>query len=121
MYITEGQKALNKQKGSDFMTKTKKLTLSILAAFVLAGVLAVCFSLNAAATVNSEELTLRIHGREIQGEYIDEIDCRGYRHIKLISNIPNDMSDHAVLINVDAPVGENIRVIDDEETLDKFG
>lgn len=103
------------------MTKTKKNIFSAIAVFALIAVLAVCFSINASAAVSGEKLTFSIRGQEMQGEYIDEINSRGYRHIEFISYVPIDMSNYAVIINVDAPFGKNIRVIDDEETLEKFG
>lgn len=103
------------------MTKTKKIIFSAIAVFSVIAVLAVCFSIKGAAAVSGEKLTFSVRGQELQGEYIDEINSRGYRHIEFISYVPTDMSDYAVIINVDAPVGENIKVIDDEKTLDKFG
>ncbi len=103
------------------MTTTKKCIFPAIAVFALIAVLAVCFSIGAVATVSGEELMFSVRGQELKGEYIDEIDSRGYRHIEFISNVPIDMSDYAVIINVDAPVGDKIKVIDDEETLKKFG
>ncbi len=103
------------------MITTKKIFFSAFAVFALIAVLVVCFSINAQAAVSGKKMTFIIRGQEYLGEYIDEIDSRGYRHIEFISDVPIDMSNYAVAINVDAPVGENIKVIDDEETLEKFG
>lgn len=103
------------------MTTTRKNIFSAIAVFALIVVLAVCFSIKAAAAESGEKLTLNVGGRELQGEYIDETNSRGYRHIKFTSYVPIDMLNYAMIINVDAPVGENIKVIDDAETLDKFG
>lgn len=102
------------------MTKAKKIVcLAALLPLIVA--LVVCISINAAATVDGEELTLSIHGQEIRGAYIDTVSKSGYRHIEFVSYIPYDMDNYAVIIDVNAPVGENVNIIDDEETLEKFG
>ena len=103
------------------MTKTKKNVFSVIAAFALIAVLAVCLSMNAAAKkVSGEKVTFSIREQEYQGEFIDEIDSRGNRHIEFISYLPINMSNYAMIIDVDAPVGDNIKIIDDVDTLDEL-
>ena len=102
------------------MTKTKKTVFSTIAALALIVVLAVCFSMKAAAKVSGEELTFSIRGQEYRGEFIDETNRHGNRHVEVISYLPIDTSNYAMIVDLDAPVGDNIKIIDDVETLDKF-
>lgn len=102
------------------MTKSKKFFFSTVVVFALIAVLAVCLPKNATAKVNGEKVTFSIRGQEYQGEFSDEIDSRGNHHIEFISYLPINMSNYAVVVDVDAPVGDNIKIIDDDETLDEL-
>lgn len=53
-------------------------------------------------------------GEEMEGGYSDYVDSRGYRHITFSTVLPMDEENFAVIIDVDAPQGENVRVLTDE-------
>ena len=53
-------------------------------------------------------------GEEFKGGYSDYVDGRGYRHITFSTVLPMDEENFAVIIDVDAPQGENVRVLTDE-------
>lgn len=103
------------------MTKTKKIFIPVIIVFALIAVLAVCFTPKASAELSGEMITLNIRGHEIEGEYIDVVDDSGNRHIELRSDVPVEIARYAVIINVDAPFGDNITIIDDDETLETIG
>ena len=66
-----------------------------------------------AATQNSV-IHFVMGGRMIEGEYYDYVDKDGFRHISFGAALPIDAEDFAVIYDVDAPKGENVRVITDE-------
>ena len=50
-------------------------------------------------------------GREINGDYNDYVDSKGYRHITFSAELLVDESNFAVIYDVDKPWGENVRVV----------
>lgn len=102
------------------MTKTQKILIPGIILFALIAVLAVCLTPKASAELSGEMITLNIRGQEIEGEYIDVVDDSGNRHIELRSDVPVEIARYAVIVNVDAPFGDNITIVDDDETLGKI-
>ncbi len=50
-------------------------------------------------------------GEEIEGEYRDYVDSKGFRQISFSAVMPMDDRNFAIIFDVDAPRGENVRVI----------
>ena len=59
-------------------------------------------------------------GREIEGEYYDYVDKKGYRQVYFGATIPLYERNFAVIYDVDAPRGENVRVLTKETDPDFF-
>ena len=53
-------------------------------------------------------------GIEIEGEYYDYVDKKGFRHISFSAELPIDEENYAIIYDVDAPRGENVHVITEE-------
>ena len=68
----------------------------------------------AAVQETAIKFSFSIGGEEIEGGYSDYVDSRGYRHITFSTVLPMDEENFAVIIDVDAPQGENVRVLTDE-------
>ncbi len=56
--------------------------------------------------------------KEIEGEYYDYVDGDGFRHVSFGAVLPIDEENFAVIYNVDAPQGKNVRVITEETDAD---
>lgn len=53
-------------------------------------------------------------GEEIEGEYYDYVDDKGFQHVSFGAVLPIYEENFAIIYDVDAPQGENVRVITDE-------
>lgn len=53
-------------------------------------------------------------GKELEGDYNDYVDGKGFRHISFSAVLPIDENNFAVIYDVDKPWGENVRVITEE-------
>lgn len=53
-------------------------------------------------------------GIEIEGEYYDFVDRKGLRHISFSAELPIDEENFAIIYDVEAPPGENVRIITEE-------
>lgn len=53
-------------------------------------------------------------GEELDGEYYDYVDSDGFRRISFSAVLPIDEDNYAIIYDVDAPQGENMRIITDE-------
>ena len=66
------------------------------------------------AATNGRLVSFFLGDKEIEGEYHDYVDKDGYRQISFTADLPIDAENFAVIYDVDAPLGENVRVITDE-------
>ncbi len=57
-------------------------------------------------------------GEKIEGEFNDYVDGDGYRHVSFSAVIPIYEANFAIIYDVDAPQGENVRVLTDETDRD---
>ena len=74
--------------------------------------------LSASAAIQTYTVDLFMGGREIEGEYSDYVDGKGFRHITFSAVLPMDEENYAIIYDIDAPEGENVRVLTDEEYRD---
>lgn len=66
-----------------------------------------------AATQNSA-INFVMGGRAVEGEYYDYIDKKGFRHISFSAELPIYVENFVVIYDIDAPKGENVRVITED-------
>ena len=66
------------------------------------------------AAMQNSVINFVMGGRLIEGEYYDYVDKDGFRHISFGAALPIDAENFAVIYDVVAPKGENVRVITDE-------
>lgn len=97
----------------DTMTRRKfRLKPLIIAAVII--ILSAVSLLTVNAATQGEWVRFFLRGEEIEGEYHDYVDKDGYRQISFSAVLPIDAENFAVIYDVDAPQGENVRVITDE-------
>ena len=60
-------------------------------------------------------------GEEIEGDYIDYVDNKGYRHISFTATLPIYEENFAIIFDVDAPREEAVRVVTNETDPDLMG
>lgn len=75
------------------------------------------------ASMKGGGVNFRMGGEEIEGEFNDYVDGDGYRHVSFSAVLPIYEANFAIIYDVDAPQGENVRVITDEtdpEFMDKL-
>ncbi|MCH5195875.1 MAG: hypothetical protein J1F28_04130 [Oscillospiraceae bacterium] len=95
------------------MTKRKfRLKPLIIAAVITILSLVSLFAVDAA--MQGAVVKFFMGGEEIEGEYYDYVDSRGFRHIAFGAVLPIYETNFAIIYDVDAPMGENVRVITDE-------
>lgn len=95
------------------MTKRKfRLKPLIIAAVITILSLVSLFAVDAA--MQGAVVKFFMGGEEIEGEYYDYVDSRGFRHIAFGAVLPIYEENFAIIYDVDAPQGENVRVITDE-------
>ena len=95
------------------MTKRKiRLKPLIIAATIaiISGVLL----LSTSAVIQTTTISFFMGGEEHDGVYSDYVDSKGIRHISFNAVLPIDEHNFAIIYDVDAPYGENVRVITDE-------
>ena len=95
------------------VTKRKIRLKPLIIAAVIA-VLSGVSLMSACAAIQETMVRFFMGGKEIEGGYSDYVDGRGYRHITFSTVLPMDEENFAVIIDVDAPQGENVRVLTDE-------
>lgn len=104
------------------MTKRRfKAKPLIIAAAVIIFSAASLFTVNAA--MQGAVVRFFMGGEEIEGEYYDYVDGDGYRRVSFGAVMPLYEQNFAVIYDVDAPQGENVRVITDAtdpEFMDKL-
>ena len=102
---------INMEEG--YMTKRRfRLKPLIIAAVII--ILSAVSLLTVNAATQGEWVRFFLRGEEIEGEYYDYIDEDGNRQISFSAVLPIDAENFAVIYDVDAPLGENVRVITDE-------
>lgn len=95
------------------MTKRKRrLKPLIIAAAVMIFMLALVVTVNAATEGGLVKFFMG--GKEIEGDYIDYVDHKGYRHISFSATLPIYEENFAIIFDVDAPCEEAVRVITDD-------
>lgn len=95
------------------MTKPKfRLKPFIIAAF--SAIFSVISLFAVIAATESAVLKFFLGEREIEGNYDDYVDRDGYRHITFTAELPIEEGTFAIIYDVDAPRGENVRVITNE-------
>ncbi|MCH5208164.1 MAG: hypothetical protein J1F04_04720 [Oscillospiraceae bacterium] len=95
------------------MTKRKvRLKPLIIAAAIaiFSGVLL----LSVSAAIQVSTVNFFMGGMELDGEYYDYVDIKGFRQVSFSAVLPIDENNFAIIYDVDAPMGENVRVITDE-------
>lgn len=85
--------------------------LMIAAAAVVASA-ATLFTVNAATDGNLVKFLFK--GNEYEGDTYDYVDHNGFRHIGFEVKVPVFEDNYAIIYDVDAPQGENVRVITEE-------
>lgn len=89
-----------------------KLKPPIIAAAVVAAAFATILTVNAAG--GGVITRFFMGGEEREGNYRDYVDHDGFRHVSFDALIPIDEENYAIMIDVDAPAEEAVRVITDE-------
>lgn len=101
------------EKEENSMTKHKFRLKPLIIAAVIAAVSAVLLvTVNAA--MKGAVVKFLMGGEEIEGEYYDYVDDEGYRHVSFGADLPFYEEKYAIIYDVDAPQGENVRVITED-------
>lgn len=95
------------------VTKHKIRIKPLITAAVIA-ILSGVSLLSASAAIQSYTVNFFMGGEELEGEYSDHVDGKGFRHITFSAVLPMDEENYAIIYDIDAPEGENVRVITDE-------
>ena len=95
------------------VTKRKFRLKPLIIAAVIA-ILSGVSLLSASAAIQANIVNFFMGGEELEGEYSDYVDGKGYRHITFSAVLPMDEENFAVICDVDAPQGENVRVLTGE-------
>ena len=95
------------------VTKRKFRLKPLIIAAVIA-ILSGVSLLSASAAIQANIVNFFMGGEELEGEYSDYVDGKGYRHITFSAVLPMDEENYAIIYDVEAPQGENVRVITDE-------
>ncbi len=95
--------------------KIKKFRPLFIAAIALISVLSV---FTVSAVLKGEPISFLMGGKNVEGEFTDQINKDGYRNVSFRAEIPIDARDFAVIFDIDAKEGENVRVITDETDLE---
>ena len=95
------------------VTKRKFRLKPLIIAAVIA-ILSGVSLLSASAAIQANIVNFYMGGEELEGEYSDYVDGKGFRHITFSAVLPMDEENYAVIFDVDAPQGENVRVITEE-------
>lgn len=102
------------------MTKSGfKLKPLIIAAVIL--ILSAVSLLSVNAATKGAVVNFILGGKSVEGEYYDYVDDEGFRHISFGAELPMYSNNFVLLYDVDAPQGENVRVITDETDPDFMG
>lgn len=88
--------------------RIKPLIIAAAAAFSVVSLLAVNAAMQGAL------VKFIMGGEEIEGEYNDYVDRKGFRNISFETVLPSHVKNFAIIYDVDAPAGENVRVITKE-------
>lgn len=101
------------EKEESSMTK-RKITLKplISTAAAIAFAVASIFTVNAAT--KGAVVRFFMGGEEIEGDYIDYVDNKGFRHISFAATLPIYEENFAIIYDVDAPREEAVRVATNE-------
>lgn len=101
------------EKEENSMTKRKlRFKPLIIAAIVVAVSALSLVTVNAA--MKGAVVKFLMGGEEIEGEYYDYVDEDGYRHVSFGADLPFYEEKYAIIYDVDAPQGENVRVITED-------
>lgn len=95
------------------LTKRKFSSKPLIIAAAIAIVSGVSL-LSVSAAIMVTTVSFFMSGEELDGEYFDYVDSGGYRHISFRAVLPIDENNFAIIYDIDAPQGENMRVITDE-------
>ncbi|MCH5196275.1 MAG: DUF4179 domain-containing protein [Oscillospiraceae bacterium] len=104
------------------MTKRKVRLKPLIIAAVIA-IFSGVLLLSVSAAIQVSTVNFFMGGKELDGEYYDYVDSKGIRHISFNAVLPLDEHNFAIIYDIDAPMGENVRVITDEtdpEFMDKL-
>lgn len=66
------------------------------------------------ATMQGALVKFIMGGEEVEGEYNDYVDRRGFRNISFETVLPSRVENFAIIFDIDAPEGEKVRVITKE-------
>lgn len=110
------------EKEENTMPKRKiKFKPLIIAAVIAVASLASLITVNAATKGDLVEFVIK--GEETEGECLDYVDRKGFRHVSFNTVIPFGVEFYATIYDVDAPKGEALRIITydtDPEFLDNL-
>ena len=98
----------------DAMTKRRKRTKRILVTALITVFALISLFAVANAATDGSIIKFIMGGREIEGDFNDYVDSKGYRHVTFKAVLPIDVEDYAIIYDTDAPWGEGVRVITDE-------
>lgn len=109
------------EKEESYMTKRKFRfnPMMVTAAIIMTSVVSL-LTVNAAtkrtanADIKGTAVNFIMGGEEIEGEYLDYVDEKGFRHISFGATMPIYEENFAIIFDVDAPREEAVRVITDE-------
>ena len=74
--------------------------------------------LSVSAAIQENTFNFTIGGSEVEGNFNDYVDSKGYRRVSFEAVLPIDAENYAIIYDVDAPQGENVRVITDDTDTD---
>lgn len=108
-------KSLVEKEGASMTKRRFRLkTLIITAAIAAIAIFSVVSLLTVNGDVQGDIYKFSMGGEEIEGEYNDYVDNDGFRHVSFRAVLPIYEQNFALIYDVDAPRGENVRVITDE-------
>ena len=96
--------------------RIKKFRPLFIAAIALISVLSVFITVS--AVLKGEPINFLMGGKNVEGEFYDQINKEGYRNISFRAEIPIDANNFAVIFDIAAKEGENVKVITDETDLE---
>lgn len=109
-------KSLIETKENDVTKRKLRFKPLVIAAVIM------IFSMTSLVIVNAATqgalVKFLMGGEKIEGDFNDYVDEQGFRHVSFSAVLPIYEANFAIIYDVDAPQGENVRVITDETDRD---
>lgn len=131
-YVLKAEKSLSKkrvkkniaavklliEKEDNSMTQRKFRSKRLIIAVAVTIISMVSLFTAANAATQGAVIKFFMGGEEIEGEYYDYVDDKGFRHVSFGAVLPIYEENFAIIYDVDAPHGENVHIITEETDSD---